>query len=57
MMNVTTSFLCFLGILREALKSENHFDKVTAFWANEIADGINHLAINDSNKVQFFTSY
>ena len=39
------------GILREALSSENHYAKTTAFWANEIADGLNHLAVNDANKV------
>ena len=39
-------------ILREALASENHYSKTYAFWATEVACGINHLAVNDSNKVR-----
>lgn len=39
-----------IGILKEALNGENHFSKTYAFWATEIICGINHLAINDSNK-------
>lgn len=41
-----------IGILREALDSENHFSKTFAFWASEIVCGLNHLAVNDSNKVR-----
>lgn len=39
-------------ILRETLASENHFSKTYAFWASEVACGINHLAVNDCNKVR-----
>jgi hypothetical protein len=38
-------------ILRDALESENHFSQKYAFWASEIVCGLNHLAVNDSNKV------
>ncbi len=41
-----------LSILEEALSSENHFSQTHAFWAAEIACGLNHLAVNESNKVR-----
>lgn len=41
-----------LSILSEALESENHFSQTYAFWASEIACGLNHLAVNDANKVR-----
>ena len=41
-----------IDILREALNSENHFSKTYAFWAKEVACGLNHLAVNDLNKVR-----
>lgn len=31
---------------------ENHFSKQYAFWASEIVCGLNHLAVNDLNKVR-----
>ena len=39
-------------ILKEALESENHFSKTYAFWASEIVCGLNHLAVNESNKIR-----
>ena len=41
-----------ISILREALNSENHFSKRYAFWAREIACGLNRLAVNDTNKAR-----
>ena len=41
-----------IEILREALENENHFSTKYAFWASEIVCGLNHLAVNDSNKVR-----
>jgi len=40
-----------VAILQAALDGENHFAAEFAFWAAEIACGLNHLAVNDSNKV------
>ncbi len=49
--NATDDNIKFIiSILEEALYSENHFSKTHAFWATEIACGINHLSKNDSNK-------
>ena len=31
---------------------ENHFSKKYAFWTSEIVCGLNHLAVNDLNKVR-----
>ena len=51
--NATDENIAFIiGILKEALNSENHFSKTHAFWASEIACGLNHLAVNDLNKVR-----
>ena len=51
--NATDENIEFIvGILSEALQSENHFSKTYAFWASEIVCGLNHLAVNDSNKVR-----
>lgn len=51
--NATDENIAFIvGILKEALNSENHFSKTHAFWAAEIACGLNHLAVNDLNKVR-----
>ena len=52
LINATDENLAFLiRILKEALASENHFAQTCAFWAYEIADGLNHLAVNDTNKI------
>jgi len=49
--NATDENIAYIvEILRSALESENHFTQVYAFWASEIVCGLNHLAINDSNK-------
>ncbi|ELU04075.1 hypothetical protein CAPTEDRAFT_225602 [Capitella teleta] len=51
--NATDDNIAFIiSILKEALSSENHFSKTHAFWASEIACGMNHLAVNDLNKVR-----
>lgn len=41
-----------IDILKEALQSENHFSKTYCFWAQEIVCGLNHLAVNESNKIR-----
>lgn len=53
LINATDENIAYIvGILCDALDSENHFSQVYAFWALEIACGINHLAVNDSNKLR-----
>ena len=53
LINATDDNIKFiLDILSEALDSENHFSKVHAFWAVEITCGLNHLAVNDVNKIR-----
>lgn len=53
LINATDENIAYIvGILRDALESENHFSQVYAFWALEIACGLNHLAVNDSNKLR-----
>ena len=50
--NATDENIAFIiEILKDALNSENHFSQKYAFWASEIACGLNHLARNDTNKV------
>ena len=47
----SSGFFCE-GILREALSSENHYAKTTAFLGQrKLLMGLNHLAVNDANKV------
>lgn len=46
-----------IDILKEALDSENHFSKTYAFWALEIVCGLNHLAVNESNKVRLAVKF
>ena len=41
-----------VDVLKDATCSENHFSETHGFNAAEIACGLNHLAVNDSNKVQ-----
>jgi hypothetical protein len=49
--NATDENIAYIvDILQSALESENHFAQTYAFWATEIVCGLNHLAINDSNK-------
>lgn len=53
LINATDENIAYIvGILRDALESENHFSQFYAFWALEITCGLNHLAINDSNKLR-----
>lgn len=49
--NATDENIAYIvHILQTAVDSENHFSQLHAFWASEIACGLNHLAINDGNK-------
>ena len=51
--NATDENIQFIvDILQDALNSENHFSQRYAFWASEILCGLNHLAVNDSNKAR-----
>ena len=40
-----------VDVLKDATCSENHFSETHGFNAAEICCGLNHLAVNDSNKV------
>jgi len=49
--NATDENIAYIvHILQTAVASENHFSQLHAFWASEIACGLNHLAVNDGNK-------
>ena len=49
--NATDENIAYIvHILQTAVDSENHFSQLHAFWASEIACGLNHLAVNDGNK-------
>jgi len=49
--NATDENIAYIvHILQTAMDSENHFSQMHAFWASEIACGLNHLAVNDGNK-------
>jgi len=49
--NATDENIAYIvHILQTAVSSENHFSQLHAFWASEIACGLNHLAVNDGNK-------
>lgn len=49
--NATDENIAYIvHILQMAVSSENHFSQLHAFWASEIACGLNHLAVNDGNK-------
>lgn len=51
--NATDENIAYIvHILQTALDSENHFSQLHAFWASEIACGLNHLAVNDGNKLR-----
>jgi len=51
--NATDENIAYIvHILQTAVDSENHFSQLHAFWASEIACGLNHLAVNDGNKLR-----